>query len=253
MSQVAKRVRQRIPNRVERMKFSGGISQAVAWIFGAALVFSAAGCNMFVPKHKVLVDAIAAPGIAKPAGLSYRLVAKKSVVSQVPAQVSVIKACIDAALTTKGMFEPPPTVAPDLFIEVGYGVDTTPRVDAAARETFLQLSARANPDKAIDRGTGPEVWDVRVGVIGVAGRLETAMPLLCAVASDYMGTDTKLETKIEIPQNAPQIKAVRETAISTLEAKASPPKVAGATETNGTPPVNAAAAANAAITPVTTK
>src|SRR4051812_28154604 len=235
------------------MKLSGGFLQRLVSLFGAATVLFVAGCAMFVPKHKVLVDAISAPGMTKPTGLSYRLVAKKSMVNQVPAQVSVIKACIDAALTTKGMYEPPPSVAPDLFIEVGYGVDTTPRVDAAARETFLQLSARANPDKAVDHGTGPEVWDVRVGVMGVAGRLETAMPLLCAVASDYMGTDTKLETKIEIPQNAPQIKAVRETAISTLESKANPSKVAGATETNGTPPVNAAAAANAAVTPVTTK
>src|SRR5436190_9141461 len=111
MSSVAKRAMARIPGRVERMKSSGGFSQALAWLLGALVMASAPGCSIFIAKHKVLVDAIAAPGITKPTGLSYRLVAKKSVVSQVPAQVSVIKACIDAALTTKGMFEPPPTVA----------------------------------------------------------------------------------------------------------------------------------------------
>jgi hypothetical protein len=207
-----------------------------------------------VAKHKVLVDAIAAPGITKPTAISYRLVAKKNLVANVPAQVSVIKACVDAALANKGMYEPPATVAPDIFIEVGYGVDQTPRVDAAARETFLQLSARDNPDKSIDRGTGAELWDVRVAVLGIAGRMETAMPLLCAVAADYMGTDTKLETKIEIPQNSPTVGAVRETAIKSLESRATTaaPKAGGAAEAAPGAP-SAAAAANAAVTPVTTK
>jgi hypothetical protein len=235
------------------MKLSGSFSRMLGWPVCAGIVLAACGCsNMFVAKHKVLVDAISAPGMTKPAGASYRLLAKKSVVTNVPAQVSVIKACVDAALATKGMFEPPPNVAPDIFIEVGYGVDQTPRVDASARETFLQLSARANPDQNVDRGTGPELWDVRVSVLGVAGRMETAMPLLCAVAADYMGTDTKLETKIEIPQNLPAISAVRESAIKTLESKAAAaPKPAGTEAAPDT--ATAAKAANAAVTPVTTK
>ena len=233
------------------MKLSGRFSRTLPWVLGASCAMLLAGCNnMFTPKYRVLVDSIAAPGVPQPSGTSYRLLAKKSVVTQVPAQVSVIKACVDAALATKGMFEPPANVAPDVFIEVGYGVDTTPRVDVAARETFLQLSARANPDKSVDRGTGPELWDVRVAVLGHSGRMETAMPLLTAVAVDYMGTDTKLETKIEIPQNSPVIGTVRENAIKTLEGRpAAAP--AGATPNPGQP--SAAAAANAAVTPVTTK
>jgi len=218
---------------------------AVLAAAGAGLL--AAGCtNIFVPKHKVLVDSIAAPGLVLNAsGTSYRLVAKKSVVSSAQAQVGVIKACVDAALAGKGMFEPPPNAAPELFIEVGYGVDTTPRVDAGARETFLHLSARTNPTKALDRGTGPEVWDVRVAVLGVAGRMETAMPLLSAVAADYMGTDTKLEMRIDIPQNSPNVSAVRTTAIKTLET--------GAPRAPAESGPDAAAAAKAAVKPVTTK
>jgi hypothetical protein len=234
------------------MKLSGCFWHALPLAMGAAVLFSALGCaNIFTAKHRVLVDAIAAPGSTKPTAVSYRLLAKKSVVSNVPAQVSVIKACIDAALATKGMYEPPATVAPEIFIEVSYGVDQTPKIDAAARETFLQLSARQNADKGVDRGTGPELWDVRVAVLGIAGRMETAMPLLAAVAVDYMGTDTKLETKVEIPQNAPAVGAVRESAIKTLEAKAATaPKDAGGADTT---PASASAAANAAVTPVTTK
>src|SRR5688572_10101503 len=149
------------------------------------------GCgNIFIAKHKVLVDAIAAPGATKPAGQSYRLLAKKTTVENTTMQVAVIKACIDAALVTAGMFDAPPNVPPDVFIEVAYGNDAGPRVDPASRETFLQLSARANPDKNLERPTGQELWDVRVGVMGVAGRAETAMPLLAAVAANYIVQDT---------------------------------------------------------------
>lgn len=233
------------------MKSHGWIWHVLPLVMGAALLLSAMGCaNIFVARHKVLVDAIAAPGAVKPTGISYRLLAKKSVLNNAPGQASVIEACVDAALSTKGMFKPPATVAPDVFIVVGYGVDQTPKIDAAARETFLQLSARSNEGKSIDVATGAEIWDVRVAVLGIAGRMETAMPLLAAVAVDYMGTDTKLETRIEIPQNAPVIGAVRETAIKTLETRAAaPPKAAGA---DAAAP-SAAAAANAAVTPVTTK
>lgn len=193
-------------------------------MLGLALALAAgfsAGCgNVFISKHKVMVDAISAPGVAKPSGLSYRLLAKKATVSNAPMQVPVVKACIDAALTGVGMFDAPSNVAPDIFIEVTYGVESGPRADPSTRETYLQLSGRANPDREMERATGAEIWDVRVGVFGVAGRPETAMPLLAAVAVDYIGTDTKAEAKVDVPRNLPAIAAVRETAIKALEGKA---------------------------------
>ncbi len=205
------------------MKFSGCFFRALISLTGASVLLWSAGCgNIFIAKHKVLVDAISAPGVEKPAGKSYRLLAKKSVVSAVQVQIPVLKACVDAALTGQGMYEPPPNVAPDLFIEVAYGTDTSGRVDPAARETFVQLSARDNPGKAIDKSSGgEELWDVRVAVLGIAGRIESAMPLLCAVAANYIATDTHMETKIDIPQNSPMVSSVRESAIKALEAKAS--------------------------------
>ena len=225
------------------MNPSGCFPRALAWIIGVGVALGSLGCsNIFVSKHRVLVDAISAPGATKPSGKSYRLVAKKSVVSQASVQIPVVKACVDAALAGMGMYEPPQNVAPDLFIEVGYGTDTSGRVDPAARETYLQLSARENADNSVDRGTGPEVWDVRVAVLGIAGRVESAMPLLSAVAANYVATDTHMETKVEIPQNSPMIAAVRENAIKTLESKAAPaatntpPKV----ETTAPPPASSA-------------
>jgi hypothetical protein len=64
------------------------------------------------------------------------------------------------------------------------------------------------------------------------------MPLLCAVAANYIATDTKMETKIEIPQNSPMVSSVRETAIKSLESKAAPPAAA-----TPTPVANPSAAA----------
>jgi hypothetical protein len=191
------------------------VCAALGWVLGLM-----PGCgNVFIPKHKVLVDAIAAPGVTKPSGQSYRLLARKATVNNAPMQVPVVKACVDAALVSVGMFDAPPNVAPDVFIEVSYGADSGPRADPAARETFLQLSARSNPEKNLDKSTGPELWDVRVGVLGIAGRPESAMPLLASVAVNYIGTDTKAEAKVDIPQNAPTIASVRESAIRALEAR----------------------------------
>lgn len=184
----------------------------------AALLLGAPGCTtLFVAKHRVLVDSIAAPGVTKPTGQSYRLVSKRSVVSNTPVQVPVIIACVDAALATTGMFPAPANAPSDLFIEVAYGQDSTPRVDPSARETYIQISARSNPDKSLDRATGPELWDVKVAVLGISSRFENALPLLCSVAASYIGTDTHKETRLDIPQNAPAIAQVRETAIKSLD------------------------------------
>lgn len=230
-------------------------SRILVWLGAATVALMGAGCsNIFVPKHKVLVDAITAPGIAKPSGQSYRLVAKSSVVNSVQVQVAVVKACIDAALVGAGLFEAPPNVPPDIYIEVSYGAEAGPRIDPATRETFLQLSARSNPGRSLDRATGPELWDVRVGVLGLAGRMESAMPLLSAVAANYIATDTKMESKVEVPKNEPSVAAVRETAIKALEVKgapanSSPPPAKAPNGSAPVPPANNGAPA--AATPPT--
>ncbi len=210
------------------MKPSRRIPQVCALFLAGGLMMLGVGCaNIFIPKHKVLVDSISLPGLAKPSGQSYRLVARRSVVNQVPVQVPVLKACVDAALTSAGMFEAPANAPPDVFVEVSCGRDTTPRVDPAARETYLQLSARNNPTRALDKSAGEELWDVRVAVLGLAGRMESALPLLCSVAVDYLATNTQVETEIAVPQNSPGIAEVRESAIKALESKSGPGSAAG--------------------------
>lgn len=195
--------------------------RAVAWLAVLAISWGLAGCQqVFRPKHRVIVDAIAAPGVTKPGGKSYKLVAKRSVVSNMPVQVPVLKACVDAALGGQGMYEAPPNVPPEIVIEVTYGRDNSPRALAAVRETYLQLSARSNPQRSLDKATGPELWDVRTAVLGVSGAIETALPLLSAVAAEHMATNTLVETRIEVPQDSPMIENVRLAAIRALESQA---------------------------------
>jgi hypothetical protein len=117
------------------------------------------------------------------------------------------------------MYEAPPSVPSDVFIEVTYGMDTSSRVDPATRESFLQLSARANHARSLEPTHEEELWDVRVAIAGLAGRLETAMPLLSQVAATYAGTDTHVETTIQMVPNSPAIVAVRENAVKMLETK----------------------------------
>jgi hypothetical protein len=195
-------------------------SRSWVWAVVAWAAFLQAGCgNFLVPKHRVSVDAICAAGVALPAGQSFRLVARKSSLAQGQVNTGVMSACVGAALAHVGMFEAPAIAPPDIIIEVSCGQDAGSRIDPGSRETYLELSARPDKARAMDRSREPEIWNVRVAVYGLVGRIETALPLLSAVASSYAAMDTRFSTMIEVPQNNASITAVREAAMKTLDAK----------------------------------
>ncbi len=215
------------------MNHSGCNFSSRLWVW-AAVAWAAslqAGCgNFLVPKHRVSVDAICAAGVTPPAGQSFRLVARKSILAQGQVNAGVISACVGAALGHVGMFEAPAIAPPDMIIEVSCGQEAGSRIDPSSRETYLELSARPNSARAMERSREPEIWNVRVAVQGLVGRIETALPLLSAVASSYVAMDTRFSTMIEVPQNNASITAVREAAMKTLDAKA-----AGTSTGPGTP------------------
>ncbi len=203
---------------------------------GALAISLLGGCgNIFVPKHKVTVDAICAPNIEKPAGKSFRLVGRRAVMTSGQVDAAVVAACVSAALAHAGMYEAPETVPPDVMIEVSCGQELAPRADPSTRETYLELSARPNKGKAMVSSREPEIWNVRVSIQGMAGRIETAMPLLSAVASSYTAMDTKFQTLIDVPQSNASIAAVREAAVKTLDAAAAA-RAAGAGSARTTAP-----------------
>lgn len=199
-------------------------SRGLALMAAVSVAWMTSGCgNIFTPKHKVTVDAICAAGIPKPAGQSFRLVAKRSALGMGQVNVGVLSACVTAALAHAGMYEAPATVVPDLLVEVSCGQESGTRADPGSRETYLELSARPNTAKALDRSADPEIWNVRVSIHGLSGRIETSMPLLAAVAAGYTAADTRFQTQIEVPQNNASITAVREAALRTIDAKAAVP------------------------------
>ena len=59
-------------------------------------------------------------------------------------------------------------------------------------------------------------------VLGVAGSIETAMPLLSSVAVNYLASDTRLETTVEIPDNSPMVEAVRTGALKQVTGRSAP-------------------------------
>jgi hypothetical protein len=206
--------------------------RGMVWLAGVVAVGASTGCgNIFLPKHKVTVDAICAAGVAKPAGLSFRLVGKKSVLTQGQVNIGVVSACVGAALAHAGMYEAPANVPSDLLIEVNCGQESGPRADPGSRETYLELSARQNSARRMESSRDPEIWNVRVSIQGLVGRVESAMPLLAAVASSYSASDTRFQTMIDVPQNNASIAAVRQAALQALDAKAAASGGTAAAET----------------------
>ncbi len=158
-------------------------------------------------------------GIAKISGQSYRLVARKSVVNGQTAQLPVIAACLNSALTMVGMYEAPANVPSDVFIEVAYGMDLSGRVDPSTRESFLKLSARANHARTIEAAHDEELWDIRVAIAGVAGRAGVGDAAALAGRRGLRGH--RHESRDDHPGAAKfsAVAAVREGALKILDAK----------------------------------
>ncbi|MBL9207555.1 MAG: hypothetical protein JNN01_20910 [Opitutaceae bacterium] len=188
-----------------------GLSRSfIPLALGLAVLPWLAGCTgVLATKQRVFVDAITAPPEPpKEGGTSYRLLAKKSVVSGQPVHVPAVIACVNAALAGKGLYEAPANTPADLFIEVSYGRNMLPREVPHANEAYLQLTARKNIARSLEPTTVEEVWDVKVAVPGVTGRMEVALPLLAAVASEHIGADTQYEVPVDVLKKSPVVESV---------------------------------------------
>lgn len=193
-------------------------------VFLSAAALMLGGCNsIFTASRPVTVDAIAVTGPALPAGQSYKLVARRGMLASTEVNLAVIVACVNAALTGKGLYEAPASVAPDMFVDVSYGAVPSPSGDPDDREVFLHLVAAANPARVLDPVTETdELWDVRVGVTGIEAKIETAMPLLASTLTGYIGADTHAAVTLKLPLETPAVAAVRERALKALKPPAPP-------------------------------
>lgn len=197
--------------------WTGGIGLGVI----AAALLLTTGCETVVgPRQRVGVDAICESGATKPVGKTFRLLEKQSVKAGQPVKSEILAACVGAALVREGMVEGAVGAPADLMIEMNLSVQGGLRADPMMLDTVLELSARGNAARALDMSRESEVWNVRVSIQGLRGRMENALPLLASVAAGAAATDTKVLTKMEVAENAPAVSAVRGAAVKTLEARA---------------------------------
>ena len=169
------------------------------------------GCTMPLPDIRVGVDAISSPSAA--GAQSFKLVPKYPGSVQGPDVHAYAIAAIKASLETKGMFESPKGTRPEMLVEFDYGVGhTVPLLDGTpVVEKFLHISARRYEEKnPAGRNRGEELWDVRTTLVSPSASVEHALPLLAAVAVDYIGRDTHAEQTVKIPRNSPTVQHVKE-------------------------------------------
>lgn len=179
-----------------------------------------AGCmEPLVTTRFVKVDAIAASGVEKPVGKSFRLLGRPSNINQGQMNVGIISACVAVALSDVGMFEAPEIAPSDFFVVVTAGQDTTPSRRPWAREVYLELSAHPNSQRSLDKMRDNEIWNVRVTAKGLNGPPESVIPMLSTIASSYLAMDTHGQVEIEARMDNPSILAVRETTIKRLQEK----------------------------------
>lgn len=184
------------------------ISRILVPCLGAALLGLGAGCADFgFPRsHDVAVDAITAqPGAG---GTSFQFGARTA--PRDASQHGRALACVEAALANKGMYEAPPKAVADMIITVDYGIgNRIPVLNGPPElEKYLHLSAR----KIIggDALKTEELWNVRVTTTAADLNLETSLPLLAAVAADYVGVDTQSEKTVSIPGDSVAVAKIAE-------------------------------------------
>jgi hypothetical protein len=168
------------------------------------------GC-LFIPSHEVSVDAISGP--TPVVGQAFRVADKDPLVARESRQHKLVFACVTAALETKGFFEAPPGTRVDLVVEVDYGSNRTPGVARMpgmppTTENFVQLSGR-RPKLDGGPGKGEELWNVRITILEERVDLNTLIPVLTAVAADYVGLDTEIERTVKISERQPNVAHVK--------------------------------------------
>ena len=182
------------------------------------------GCN-FIPSHQVAVDAISLPEPST--AQAFRLADKDPLMARESRQHKLVFACVTAALESKGLFEAPPGVRPEITIEVDYGTTRgsrggpRPTGMPATTENFLQLSAR-RPKPDGTPGKGEEIWNVKTSIIEEQVDLSTLVPVLAAVTANYIGQDTQVERSIKVSEKEPGIAHVKSVAQAIALGRATP-------------------------------
>jgi len=176
-----------------------------------SLTWLLAGCASF-SSREIIVDAINDPALTP--GLSYRLVSRVNPALSTRGEPLDNKAVayVKAALATRGWFEAPEKVKPDMIVEMEYGVGAPqPSVSfGTVREKYLQLLARRYREDARARQPGEELWSVKVSVEERSANIEPCLPALATVAGDYSGLNTITQKRIMVSDSDPAVMLVKQ-------------------------------------------
>ncbi|RLD04601.1 MAG: hypothetical protein DRI65_10400 [Chloroflexota bacterium] len=171
------------------------------------------GCTTY----RFKVDAIKAPGG------SYRLESADSEFTQDDAHFREVAEFVKTALSSKGMFEAPPGVMPDMIVEVDLGIEATrtiqwmtfyPPFDGGQLVTvviyklFLQITARDEPRQGGDH-LPLERWSTYVTIENEDDDLRKYVPLLVSAAMDSIDADTAGQKRITLRANDDRIAFVK--------------------------------------------
>lgn len=178
-------------------------------------------CASFKSYRPVTVDAISDPTV--PAAQSYRIILKRPTPGQEAAVQNMAIAVAHVALTSKGMYEAVPNAVPDILIEVDYGLgNSIPLPDGPpVIEKFIQLSGRLYREDASPRGRGEEIWNVRASIAEPGMNIAGTLPIIAAVAAEYIASDTGGEQTIKVTEDSPLVARFRST-IGKSPAKTAP-------------------------------
>ncbi|HEX9783968.1 MAG TPA: RNA polymerase sigma factor [Opitutaceae bacterium] len=184
----------------------------------AALVGLLSGCATYQFK----VDAIKAPD--SPFGVSYRLHSAHPGITEDDARFLEAAEYVKTALSSKGMFEAPAGVTPDMTVEIDFGIDserTEQRIEpgnahllanalinVVIYEKYVRITARENPQQTGDYGSR-ELWSVYVTNENEDDDLREYLPLLVSAAMDAIDSDSKGRKLIDLGPNDARVVFVK--------------------------------------------
>jgi hypothetical protein len=192
------------------MNPSRNLTRSIAILAGFLVLICAGGCASFKPTRDVAVDAISDP--AAGTAQSFRLVPKDPAAARDPSVHNLALSAANIALSSRGLYEAPSSSRPDILVEIDYGLgNSIPLPNGpAVVEKFLQLSARRYREDAPPPGRGEEIWNVRTSVADPGTAVLNSLPVLAAVAAEYLARDTHGEQTIKLTDDSPIIARFKE-------------------------------------------
>jgi hypothetical protein len=189
-------------------------------LFFALVLPLLTGAAGFAANHEIKLEALCFPAAARGPFFSYRIAAAPGTLNREGAQADALRH-VRTALSGHGLFEAPAGVAPDLAIEVAYGLggaqtEIQTRTVAVPAPPLGDPSFGTNPVTTIPvysrvtvfpkhlmisartARSAENVWRIQASLANGNRRLEAALPVLAAAIMNVVGYDTHGTTRLKL-------------------------------------------------------